>query len=294
MIEVKDLTFTYQKNQGIQNISFLVQPEESAVLLGSEGAGKTTILRTLMGFLKPERGYARLADTDSFRFSGKAHQNVGYLAQESAFFPQSKGTSYLRFCAAYKGVKDKNRIRELLGKFELDATDRISRMSLSERTKLGLVDALLADPQILILDEPTSGLEPAFLNRLVRYLKEEKQKGKCILMASSDFAFSRQLADFAILMKEGNIVSQVDIADLEKQQTRTYEIEFETEGQLRDFCQEDWPVANITRRKLSVTLSGSPARFLAALSKYSILTLSSKPASLEDLFAQYFRKETVL
>ena len=160
VICVDHLTRDYGGGKGVFDLVFSVEKGEAFGFLGPNGAGKTTTIRHLMGFLKAQQGQCRIDGLDCWRDSDKIQARLGYVPGEISFFGDMTGAEYLRFMEGYRKLGASSRKKELLDWFELDPSGKIKKMSKGMKQKLGLVAAMMHDPEILIFDEPTSGLDP--------------------------------------------------------------------------------------------------------------------------------------
>ena len=187
MLKVKNITKDYGHQRGVFDLSFNVEAGEVMGFLGPNGAGKTTTIRTLMGFIQPDHGRVSIKGHDCFRNAAQIQKDVGYLPGEIAFMDDMDGMEFIKFIAAMKKMPNLRKAQELLDYFELEPKGRIKKMSKGMKQKIGLVCALMNEPEILILDEPTSGLDPLMQKKFIDKIKEEKQKGTTILMSSHLF-----------------------------------------------------------------------------------------------------------
>ncbi|HEY0580711.1 MAG TPA: ATP-binding cassette domain-containing protein [Chloroflexota bacterium] len=163
MIRVEHLTKNYGPRVAVADITFDVQKGEVLGFLGPNGAGKTTTMRMLTGYLPPSGGRAEVAGFDVATNSLQARANIGYLPENTPLYPDMSVRSYLDFMGKIKGVKDRRReVDRSMEKANIAhrASDQIGKLSKGLRQRVGLAQALLGDPPVLILDEPTSGLDP--------------------------------------------------------------------------------------------------------------------------------------
>ena len=161
----RDRAFAHHKKDyggghGVFDVSFAVEQGEVFGFLGPNGAGKTTTIRQLMGFLAPDSGTCTINGLDCRTETAAIQKNMGYIPGEPALPDDIRGGEFIRFLAAYRGMRGTGRAGELCERFELDASGRIRRMSKGMKQKVAIVCALMHDPAVLILDEPTSGLDP--------------------------------------------------------------------------------------------------------------------------------------
>ena len=187
VIKVCGLTRDYGSNKGIFDINFSIEKGEVFGFLGPNSAGKTTTIRHLMGFLKPQQGSCTVSGLDCRENAAEIQKNLGYIPGEIALFDDMSGIQYLRFMQEYRGIDCTKRMNGIIERFELDPNLKIKKMSKGMKQKIAIAAAFMHDPDILILDEPTSGLDPLMQNRFIELIKEEKQRGKTVLMSSHMF-----------------------------------------------------------------------------------------------------------
>ena len=264
VIKIANLTRDYGNGKGIFQISFRVEEGEIFGFLGPNGAGKTTTIRHLMGFLRPQSGKCRIAHLDCWKERDRIQEFLGYIPGEMNFFEDMTGWEFLNFCARYRGLREPSREKELMDRFEVDPRGKIRKMSKGMRQKLGIVTAFSHDPRVLILDEPTSGLDPLMQNRFVELLREEKQRGKTILLSSHMFEEVERTCDRVGIIREGRLATVDTIDTLRKRHMRTYTVTLDNPKLARAFA-----------RDFGGSASGNKARVTAK-------------QSLESIFLHYY------
>jgi ABC-2 type transport system ATP-binding protein len=211
MIRVSNLTKRYGHHTALDNISFDVKSGEIVGFLGPNGAGKTTTMRILAGFLPATGGDVVIAGLDVFRQSMDVRRRIGYLPEHFPVYPEMRVREYLKFRGRLKGLWGK-RLRERIRYAEhacgLEMADRrvIGRLSLGYRQRVGLADALVGDPDLLILDEPTVGLDPNQI-RQVRALIKGLAKQHTVLLSSHILAEVEMVCDRVLIINAGRIVA---------------------------------------------------------------------------------------
>ncbi len=269
VIKIENLVRDYGGGKGIFDISFHVNQGEAFGFLGPNGAGKTTTIRHLMGFLKPRSGKCTVDGLDCFRERDKIQARLGYIPGEISFFDDMSGAEYLKFIAEYRKIDARNRMEELLERFELDPKSKIRKMSKGMKQKLGIVAAFMHDPDILILDEPTSGLDPLMQNRFVNLVAEEKEHGKTILMSSHMFEEVERTCDRIGIIREGRMMAVDSAATLREKHTRSYTVTLESEAVANAFAADFGGICN--GKEVTVTTK----------------------QSLEEIFMNYYGGEKV-
>lgn len=236
MIKIENLTRDYGDGKGVFDISFTVEKGKAFGFLGPNGAGKTTTIRHLMGFLRAYSGKCMMNGMDCWKERREIQKNTGYIPGEISFFDDMTGLEFLRFMQHYRGMKNEGRKKELLEYFELDPKGKIRKMSKGMKQKLGIVTALMHDPEILLLDEPTSGLDPLMQNRFTELVADEKKKGKTILLSSHMFEEVERTCDDIGIIRNGRL-AEVDSADaLRKRHVHYYTVTLENMELAQDFA----------------------------------------------------------
>ncbi|WP_027089891.1 ABC transporter ATP-binding protein [Thomasclavelia saccharogumia] len=286
-ISISDLTKDYGDNKGIFNVSFNVKEGEVVGFLGSNGAGKTTAIRHLMGFIKPDQGSCQILGLDCFKEASKVQKKVGYLPGEIAFMDKMSGLEFIKFMAEMKNIKDLKYAEELIEYLELDTKVKIKKMSKGMKQKVGLVIAFMQDAPILILDEPTSGLDPLMQNKFIELIKKEKCKGKSILMSSHIFEEIENTCDRIVMIKDGRIVANEDMNKIKLDRSKYYEITFLNEYSAKLF-QNNYPNSTRIERTVRFLLKGNIKKLLNELNKYDIEDMNVRHQTLEEVFIQYY------
>jgi ABC-2 type transport system ATP-binding protein len=210
MIEVDQLTRYYGPVPAINNVSFTAYKGEIVGFLGPNGAGKTTTMRMLTGYLPPSSGTARIAGHDIVTDSMAARKLIGYLPESTPLYPEMTISDYLHFMARLRGVKDRGAaVERVMRKVSIDhrADDLIGHLSKGFRQRVGIAQALVHDPRLIILDEPTIGLDPRQI-REVRDLIAELRGEHTVLLSTHILPEAQQLCDRVLIIKRGQIVAE--------------------------------------------------------------------------------------
>ncbi|MFQ6057699.1 MAG: ABC transporter ATP-binding protein [Anaerolineae bacterium] len=210
MIEVQNLTKYYGDLAAIQDVSFAVERGEILGFLGPNGAGKTTTMRILTGFLPPSSGTARVAGYDVFTDSLEVRRRIGYMPETVPLYPEMTVQGYLNFVARLRGVEERDRrVAEVMDTCHVDdhADVLIGKLSKGYRQRVGLAQALVHDPEVLILDEPTIGLDPKQIievRELIRSLGGERT----IILSTHILPEASQTCQRVLIINEGRVVAE--------------------------------------------------------------------------------------
>ncbi len=220
MINIENLTKTFAERVALKGISFRVGKGEIAGFLGPNGAGKTTTMRILTGFIPATSGKVEVAGYDVFEKPIEVKRRVGYMPESVPLYPEMRVSEYLAFRAAIKGIPRSRRLRQIDKAIELchlvDARRRIiGQLSKGYRQRVGLADAILADPPLLVLDEPTIGLDPHQV-RQVRSLIRAMASEHTILLSTHILPEAETLCSRILIINQGTIVGEGKPEDLRK------------------------------------------------------------------------------
>jgi ABC-2 type transport system ATP-binding protein len=210
MIEVQDLTKRYGSITAVNSISFTAKPGQVTGFLGPNGAGKTTTMRMLTGFLPPTSGKALVAGHDVFDASMEVRKRVGYLPENVPLYRDMTALGYLMYIGEIRGVPNRRaKALETLERVALvhRANSRIRTLSKGMRQRVGLAQALLHDPEVLILDEPTIGLDPLQVLEL-RDLVRELGRSHTVLFSTHILSEAEQVCDSVVIINRGTIVAE--------------------------------------------------------------------------------------
>lgn len=291
VITVSNLTKDYGKNRGIFDLSFEIHKGEVFGYLGPNGAGKTTTIRHLLGFLNADKGECHIGQLNCRTDAEQIQRDLGYLPGEIAFFDDMSGIGYLKFIANMRGMKNFEKMNELISYFELDPGGRIKKMSKGMKQKIGIVSAFMHDPSTLILDEPTSGLDPLMQNKFIELILNEKSKGKTILMSSHSFEEVERTCDRIGIIKKGRFVTIETVANLKKAQRKIYSISLRNEKAAKDFATEPLEIISINGDKVQVAIKDNIKVLTTALDRHPVTGIDVVSQSLEEIFMSYYGGE---
>jgi ABC-2 type transport system ATP-binding protein len=222
MIEVEHLTKDYGTVLAVRDVSFRVGQGEIVGFLGPNGAGKSTTLRILAGFLGPSAGRVRIDGLDIEESSREARERIGYMPEAAPLYPEMRVSEYLRFRAALKRVPRRKRTEAVARAMKQAAVTEMSEtlighLSKGYKQRVGLADALVSNPPLLILDEPTAGLDPNQI-REVRSLVRELGQTHTILLSTHILSEVEQTCTRAIVIDRGRLVAEGTLDELRRQQ----------------------------------------------------------------------------
>ncbi len=310
MIEVNNLSKRYGRHMAVRDISFSVAKGEIVGFLGPNGAGKTTTIRMLTGYLPPSGGSATIADFDIFRQSIEARKRIGYMPENVPLYDDMRVREYLSFRARIKGLSNsdaRRRVSHVIDTCGLEGVRRkmIKTLSKGYRQRVGLADALVHQPDLLILDEPTNGLDPIQI-RQIRELIKHLSLNHTVLISTHILSEVEMIANRVIIIDNGKIKAadtpQNLISDMRA--AGRVQCEIQAAGDVASPILTNLPnVKKVTSEPLDETWerytvwsdSGSDTRqtisAIAAENAWPLRSLFRHEATLEDVFVELTRKD---
>lgn len=293
VIKIEHLTKDFGSGRGIFDVNLEVNEGEVLGFLGPNGAGKTTTIRHILGFTKPDKGNSYIFDKDTKKHHSQILKDVGYLPGEVALPEALTGIQFLDMMAEMKQLKDNKKRDDLLERFELNPNQSTKRMSIGEKRKLAVVAAFMHDPQVLILDEPTSGLDPIMQDQFIRFMLNEKSRGKTILLSSHIFSEVDALSDRISIIKEGKIISNFKTEEIRNTKRKTFEIYFKNSSDIKEFekkCNYEVVEMNLPMKQLVINLEKEELNnLISILRSYDLSSFLERPFTLESYFMHFYK-----
>ncbi|KOF56597.1 MULTISPECIES: ABC transporter ATP-binding protein [Clostridium] len=288
-IETNDLCKFYGKSRGIINVNLKIECGEIFGFIGPNGAGKSTTIRTILNFIFPTSGSAKIMGFDCIKESKRIRELIGYLPSEVNYYDDMKIRELLKYSGDFYNKDCSKRIKELCDIFEVDSSKKINQLSLGNKKKVGIIQALLHEPKLIILDEPTSGLDPLMQKTFFEVLKEENKKGATIFFSSHILSEVQEMCNKVAIIKEGKILKTEEISKLRDAQFKKVMVNFNDE-----ISSIDIPGAiNAVKLGTSVKFlyNGDINDLIDNLHKNKIKNLTIEEPSLEEIFMHYYVKE---
>lgn len=287
IIELKHLKKYYGNSRGIEDVSLKINKGEIYGFIGPNGAGKSTTIRTIMGLINKTSGNIYINGKDLEFDDINVKKRIGYLPSEVNLYGDMTTKEILNYHETFYNKNLGKRMNELVKLFKIDLNKKIEDLSLGNLKKVGIVLALMHEPDILILDEPTSGLDPIMQNTFHDLLLKEKEKGTTILYSSHVLSEVSSVCDKVGLIKDGKIIKEDTIENIKKD-NYTYlriiskDIEnIKKELKLKVYKENNNEVIFFNNLK--------PNELINKLCKYNIESLLIEEGSLEDLFINYYK-----
>ena len=296
IIQTHQLTKSYGKSRGILEVTFDIQEGEVFGFLGPNGAGKTTTMRTLMGLLRTNSGSATIGGLDCWTQSTEVKKLVGYLPGEFTFDPGLRGAQIIEYLGHLRGGVDQAYVRSLVKRLGLDPSKRFRAYSHGNKQKLGLVQAFMHKPRLLILDEPTSGLDPLNQQEFYKMVAEVRAEGRTIFLSSHILPEVEQTCDRVAVIREGRLVKIDHVSALKDIHQHDVEISFAGPASVEWF-KNVAGVAKVAQGAdehiLHLNVQGELTEIIRIAGQHSAINIATHEPTLEEAFLRFYEPQQV-
>jgi ABC-2 type transport system ATP-binding protein len=288
-IQTEQLAKRYGRGTlALKGLDLSVERGEVFGFLGPNGAGKSTTIRILLDLLRPSSGTVRVLGQDP-RANPGLRRDIGYLAGDFVVGGRQTGMELLSYLASLHSGVPQSAIKSLAQRLDLDLSRKIGSLSKGNRQKVGVVQAFMHQPKLLVLDEPTSGLDPFLQQQFVELTREAAANGQTVFMSSHVMGEVQQACDRVGIIREGTLVAVERVEDLRQRALREIEVRFGSAVDSSEFAALQG-VSDLTvdGAVLKCKLAGEPDALIKALARHHVLDLISQEPELEELFFTYY------
>ena len=288
-IHIGALVKTFGRTRALDSLDLSVRTGEVHGFLGPNGAGKTTTIRVLLGLLKADSGTARLLGGDPWKDATDLHRRLAYVPGDVTLWPNLSGGEVIDLLGRLRGGLDRTRRKDLLERFDLDPRKKGRAYSKGNRQKVALVAALASDVELLLLDEPTSGLDPLMEAVFRDVIREERARGRTVLLSSHIMSEVEALCDRVTIIRDGRSVESGTLAEL-RHLTRL-SIQAELAGPPNGLAALKGVHDLAIREDGQVVFDVDTAALdsaLRALTEVGVRNLISRPPTLEEMFLRHY------
>lgn len=271
VIEIQNLTKTYGKSRGVNDISLTVEQGDIFGFLGPNGAGKSTTIRSMLGMIHYQAGSIELLGLDAKTHQKDILRQVGYMPSEAMFYPSMKVKDVIKFAADARKMNCDKEAEYLCKKLEVNIDKRISELSLGNRKKVSIVCAMQHKPKLFIFDEPTSGLDPLMQEVFFDLILEYNKQGATCFLSSHVLSEVKRYCKNATIIREGKIIATDSVENLSHSDVR--HIKLWRNGKLEEFVHQ-----------------GDINELLQQLQGTQIDDLLIEQPSLDEVFMHYYEQ----
>jgi len=289
-----NLVKSYGRVEALHGVNLEVHYGEIFGFLGPNGAGKTTTIRCLLDLIRPDRGTIRVLGLDPQKYSMDVRARTGYLPGELHVEDNATVESTLRYLNSLRGNKaDWGYVHHLAGNLNLELKTQIKNLSKGNKQKVGIIQALMHRPELLLLDEPTFGLDPLIQHEVLKLVTEACSEGATVFFSSHILSEVQEIADRVGIIRGGVVVEVAETETLINRSLRRVRIHFKN----AEDAQRLGKIPGVTilsqdyNQKLSLQVEGEMDTLIKALASYQVLDFETERPSLEEIFLAYYKEE---
>ena len=291
-ISTDGLTKHYGDVHALVDLTLDIQPGEVFGFLGPNGAGKTTMIRTILDEIRPTAGSASIVGLDSHADSVAIRRHIGYLPSDAAMYPKLTGRDTLTYFANLRGGVDWAYVEQLAERLSAELDKKVGDLSTGNRQKVGLIQAFMNRPDVVILDEPSAGLDPLVQREFQTLMRETADAGRTVFLSSHTLSEVQRVADRVGIIRAGSLIALETVRDLRTKALRRVELDFAADVPAALFA--DVPGVHdvtVAAGHVSIAFDGRMESLLTAASAHELLDISTQDADLEEIFLTFYRDE---
>ncbi len=288
------LTKHYGEVHALVDLDLDVRPGEVFGFLGPNGAGKTTTIRTVMDEIRPTSGHASILGLDCHRDSVEIRRHIGYLPSDLALYPNLTGRDTLTYFANLRGGVEWGYVDALAERLDADLSRKVGDLSSGNRQKVGIIQALMSRPELIIMDEPSTGLDPLVQRELQAMMREEANEGHSVFLSSHTLSEVQRVADRVGIIRSGRLIALETVSGLRTKATRRVELDLDSvaDAAVLAAVPGTSDVA-VDGHRVTLSYSGRMDTLLGAVGeRYQLLDLSTQEADLEEIFLRFYREDS--
>ena len=295
IILTENLTKFYGRQRGIEGLDLEVQEGEVFGFLGPNGAGKTTTIRLLMGLLRPDSGTAAVGGLNCWRDAVEVKKLIGYLPSDFSLDPNLTGGEIIAYLGHLRGGVDRSYVADLAGRLDLELGRKFRQYSHGNRQKVGIVQAFMHRPRLLILDEPTTGLDPLMQQVFANMVHEARNEGHTVFLSSHVLSEAERLCDRVGIIRDGRLVQVGTVEALRDIKRFQIDLTFARPvppDEFRSITGVERVDAQVDGTALRLIVQGDVDAVMKAAAAYPIRSVVSHEPSLEDIFLRYYQQDS--
>lgn len=292
ILKTENLTKYYGRFRGIENVNLTLEEGEKLGFIGQNGAGKSTFIRTALGYLKPNSGKTEIFGKDILTHREEILADVGYMSSECVFYKGMKVKDVLSYSAKLRKRDCSKEAKYYCERLQLDTNKKVEQLSLGNRKKLGIICAIQHNPKLYFFDEPTSGLDPVIQKEFFDILEEKHKQGASILLSSHVLGEISRFCEKAAVIKDGHIIACDTVENFSKAGYKI--IRLADVKNMQAVCSIDGVFNPYTEgNNLTFSYSGDIKNLLGELSKAEFKDILISDPDFEESVIHYYTREGV-
>lgn len=291
-IHTVGLTKYYGNHLGIEDVDLDVIEGEVFGFLGPNGSGKSTTIRTLLDEIRPTSGSATILGLDTRKDSVEIRRHIGYIPGDLALYPNLTGMDTLTYFANLRGGVKWSYVDQLAERLDADLSRKVGDLSSGNRQKVGVIQAFMHRPDLLIMDEPTSGLDPLIQREFQKMVAEVAAEGRTVFLSSHTLSEVQRVADRVGIIRNGRLITVESVADLRSKSMREVEFVLDAPAEAEAFERVEG-VRNVVvaGNHVEMSFGGDMGELLTTITdRYGIVDIKTTEADLEEIFLTYYHE----
>jgi len=287
------LTKYYGRHLGIEDVNLDVREGEVFGFLGPNGAGKSTTIRTILDEIRPTAGSATILGLDTRADAVEIRRHIGYIPGDLALYPNLTGMDTLQYFANMRGGVDWSYVDDLADRLDSDLSRKVGDLSTGNRQKVGVIQAFMHRPDLLIMDEPTSGLDPLIQREFQKMVSEVAAEGRTVFLSSHTLSEVQRVADRVGIIRNGRLITVESVADLRSKSMREVEFVLDTQAEAPVFESVEG-VRNVVvaGNHVEMSFGGDMGELLTTVTeRYGVADIKTTEADLEEIFLTYYHED---
>jgi ABC-2 type transport system ATP-binding protein len=289
VIRTRGLTKSYGSVAAVVDADMEVRRGEVFGYLGPNGAGKTTTIRVLLDHIRPTNGSATVFGMDTRANSVPIKRRVGYLPGEFSLYDSMTGEEVLTYMANLRGGVDWDYARDIAERLDANLGRKFSQLSRGNKQKVGLIQAFMHRPELIVLDEPTSGLDPLMQQAFYDMIDEVKADGRTVFFSSHNLPEVERVCDRVAFIRGGRLIAVEDVSDIVQKAFHRFEARIADDFTAEEFQSVPGVAAvSVSGDAVTFDVIGSPDAVVKTLARHSVTKLFTHESALEDVFLAYY------
>ncbi len=294
-IHTEGLSKRFGKVEALADLSIDIGPGEVFGFLGPNGAGKTTMIRTILDEIRPTAGRAEILGMDTHTESVPIRRLIGYLPGDLQMYPNLTGRDLITYFGNLRGGVDESEVQTIAERLGAELDRKIGDLSSGNRQKIGIIQAFMSSPDLLILDEPSTGLDPLVQREFQSMMREVAEQGRTVFLSSHTLSEVQRVADRVGIIRHGRLIALESVSDLRRKAIRRIELDFGSQPPVAQLgAVPGVRDVDVEGHRVTLSFEGEMSDLLAVADGHDLRDVSTQDADLEEIFLAYYHDEAAV
>ena len=294
-IHTEGLSKRFGKVEALADLSIDIGPGEVFGFLGPNGAGKTTMIRTILDEIRPTAGRAEILGMDTHTEPVPIRRLIGYLPGDLQMYPNLTGRDLITYFGNLRGGVDESEVQTIAERLGAELDRKIGDLSSGNRQKIGIIQAFMSSPDLLILDEPSTGLDPLVQREFQSMMREVAEQGRTVFLSSHTLSEVQRVADRVGIIRHGRLIALESVSDLRRKAIRRIELDFGSQPPVAQLgAVPGVRDVDVEGHRVTLSFEGEMSELLAVADGHDLRDVSTQDADLEEIFLAYYHDEAAV